>query len=145
MQLSDIYQEVILDHYKKPRNKGRLNEADLRLELHNPTCGDIIEVTATVGADERITDVKFTGTGCSISQASASMMTEMVKGKTKDEARELGDQFRAMMKGEPGDWKPLGQLQALQGVSKYPVRVKCATLAWNVLKEAMDGKPGDDE
>ena len=137
MRLSDLYQQVILDHYRRPRNQGKLPLCDLCLELHNPTCGDVIEVSAVTDGNGRVTDIKFTGRGCSISQASASMMTEAVKGKTLAEAEAVIQQVKAMLRGEPGDYRSLGQLQSLEGVSKLHARVKCAALAWNVLEQAI--------
>lgn len=134
--LDDLYQEVIMDHYRRPRNKGLLDNADAAVELHNPTCGDVIQVQLKV-QDGRVADIKFAGKGCSISQSSASMMTDKVKGKTLAEAEAVLHRFKAMMHGEAGDFKDLGDLVALQGVSKLALRVKCATLAWNVLDEAM--------
>lgn len=137
MSLESLYQQVILDHYKVPRGRGRIENASARVLLENPTCGDVIAVELLVDGD-RVTDVKFNGKGCSISQASASMMTQKIKGKTLAEAQATLGRFRNMMRGEAGDYKDLGDLQALQGVSKYPVRVKCATLAWNSLEKAME-------
>ncbi len=137
MSLESLYQQVILDHYKVPRNRGRIENATARVLLENPTCGDVIAVELLVDGD-KVTDVKFNGKGCSISQASASMMTTRIKGKTLAEAGAVLAKFRNMMRGESGDYKDLGDLQALQGVSKYPVRIKCATLAWNSLEKAMN-------
>lgn len=137
MRLSDLYQEVILDHYRHPRNHGHLPVCDLCLELHNPTCGDVIEVSGVTDPHGRVGEIKFTGKGCSISQASASMMTEAVRGKTLAEAEAIIQKVKAMLRGEPGDYRSLGQLQALEGVSKLHARVKCATLAWNVLEQAI--------
>lgn len=138
VNLNTLYQQVILDHYKKPRNKGGpLQNAVLQKHLHNPTCGDDLEVQVSVGPDGRIDDVKWTGRGCSISMASASMMSVALHGKTLDEAKGIMEQFYGLMKSEPGSYKALGELQALQGVSKFPVRIKCATLAWHCLEEGM--------
>jgi nitrogen fixation NifU-like protein len=134
--LDDLYQEVIMDHYRRPRNKGTLEQADSVREQHNPTCGDVIQVQLRV-ADGKIADIRFSGKGCSISQSSASMMTDKVKGKSLAEAEAVLRRFKAMMHGEEGDYRDLGDLVALQGVSKLALRVKCATLAWNVLDEAM--------
>lgn len=138
VNLTALYQQVILDHYKKPRNKGvPLEEAVLKKHLHNPTCGDDLELQVSVGEDGRIDQVTWTGRGCSIAMASASMLSEALKGKTLDEAQTLMGSFYGMMKSEPGDYKALGEIQALGGVSKFPVRVKCATLAWHCLEEGI--------
>ncbi|MGZ5212971.1 MAG: Fe-S cluster assembly sulfur transfer protein SufU [Actinomycetota bacterium] len=139
MALDDIYKEVILDHYKNPRNKHDLPEAELRCTGNNPLCGD--EITVFVHEDgDTIADVAFQGAGCSISQSSASMMTEAVTGKQVDQARALAADFRGMMAGEvEPDEDGFGDLVALKGVVKYPIRIKCAVLAWDVLQEALDG------
>jgi nitrogen fixation protein NifU and related proteins len=140
--LDDIYKEVILDHYKNPRNKRELADAQLSCSQNNPLCGD--EITVFVNEKEgQIAEVAFQGTGCSISQSSASMMTEAVQGRPVDEARALADDFRGMMGGgvEP-DEDEFGDLIALKGVVKYPIRIKCAVLAWDVLQEALDGAEG---
>jgi len=142
VSLNMLYQQVILDHYKKPRNKGAVESAVFRKHLHNPTCGDDVEVQVSLGADGRIDDVKWNGRGCSISMASASMMSVAMKGKTLAEARELMQNFFSMMKGEAGSYKHLGEIQALSGVSKFPVRIKCATLAWHCLEEGMKEHEG---
>ncbi|MGZ5295812.1 MAG: Fe-S cluster assembly sulfur transfer protein SufU [Actinomycetota bacterium] len=139
MALDDIYKEVILDHYKNPRNKRDMPEAELRCTGNNPLCGD--EITVFVHEDgDTIADVAFQGAGCSISQSSASMMTEAVTGKQVDQARALAADFRGMMAGEvEPDEDGFGDLVALKGVVKYPIRIKCAVLAWDVLQEALDG------
>ncbi|MFZ5828300.1 MAG: Fe-S cluster assembly sulfur transfer protein SufU [Bacillota bacterium] len=137
VNLNTLYQQVILDHYKKPRNKGAVENAVLKKHLHNPTCGDDLEVQVSLGADGKIDDVKWAGRGCSISMASASMMSVALKGKTLEEAQALMQSFYGMMKNEEGNYKPLGEIQALSGVSKFPVRIKCATLAWHCLEEGM--------
>ncbi len=142
MSLDELYQEVIMDHYARPRNKGRLEHPDIDRELANPVCGDVIRVQVALDGG-RVGDVRFSGKGCSISQASASMMTELIKGRTLDEARGLIERFLAMMKGEPGDYGALRDLQALQGVSRYPVRIKCATLAWHVLEGGLPAAAAD--
>ncbi len=138
--IDDLYREIILDHYQSPRNHGRLPAPDVATQGANPLCGDEIEVSLTI-ADGTITDVAFQGKGCSISQASASMMTESVKGKTIAEAEAMLGTFKTVMtdKNAPAlDEEELGDLEALQGVRRYPVRVKCALLPWNVLKEGLD-------
>ena len=138
MALDDIYKEVILDHYKNPRNKRELPDAQLSCSQNNPLCGD--EITVFVHEDgDTIAQVAFMGAGCSISQSSASMMTEAVSGKKIDQAKALAADFRGMMAGEiEPDEDGLGDLVALKGVVKYPIRIKCAVLAWDVLQEALD-------
>ncbi len=175
MPLADLYQEVIMDHYARPRNRGELEDAHLDCLDENPFCGDRIRVQARlapppadaprkagdqaggaaveaspgdaateasrggaeVPGDAVLEEVRFSGCGCSISQASASMLTQAVHGRTAAEARRLIERFLAMVRGEPGDYAELGELQALRGVTRYPVRVKCATLAWHVLERAL--------
>ena len=140
MALDELYKEVILDHYKNPRNKREMPGAVLQCSKNNPLCGD--EITVFVNEDGTIvTDVSFVGQGCSISQSSASMMTETVAGKTRDEVEERIGAFRGMMAGEvEADEDAFGELVALRGVVKYPVRVKCAVLAWDVLQDALAGE-----
>ena len=140
--LSQLYQEVILDHYRKPRNKGDIEDVTHTVTMNNPLCGDVIDLLIRVQGG-RIADIGFQGKGCSISQASASMMTDRLKGKTIDEALELSGTFTKMLHGDEGagSHPELGDLRALQGVSKFPVRVKCALLAWNCLEELV----GDDD
>ena len=143
--LEDLYREIILDHYRTPRNRGELPPPAAHAVGHNPLCGDEIDVYLQVEGDT-VTDVKVGGQGCSISQSSASMMSQAVKGKSVAEVRALVRRFKGMMsieeeapEGEQNldaDVK-LGDLEALQGVVKFPVRIKCATLAWNTLLEAM--------
>ncbi|MET0800792.1 MAG: Fe-S cluster assembly sulfur transfer protein SufU [Actinomycetota bacterium] len=139
MALDDIYKEVILDHYKNPRNKRELPGAELQRHANNPLCGDEITVFAHVeGAS--IADVAFQGAGCSISQSSASMMTEAVTGANVEDAKALVADFRGMMAGEAEpDEDRFGDLVALKGVVQYPIRIKCAVLAWDVLQDALDG------
>ena len=140
MALEDIYKEVILDHYKNPRNKRELPGAELHNTANNPLCGDEITVYAHVD-DGAVAEITFQGAGCSISQSSASMMTEAVQGKTIDEALGLTTEFRQMMAGEAEpEEATFGDLVALKGVVKYPIRIKCAVLAWEVLQDALDGK-----
>ncbi|UFJ39728.1 SUF system NifU family Fe-S cluster assembly protein [Brevibacillus humidisoli] len=136
--LDDLYRRVIMDHYQKPRNRGKLEEpAGLVVNLNNPTCGDSISLSLKV-EDGRVTDAKFLGEGCSISMSSASMMTEAVKGKTVDEAVKLAQIFSDMMQGkEVDDSVDLGDIEALQGVAKFPARIKCATLAWKALEQGI--------
>ena len=143
MSLDDLYKEVILDHYKNPRNKRPLPEAALTCSRNNPLCGDEISVFAKVD-DGHISDITFQGQGCSISQASASMLTEAVKGKSVDDATNLAGDFRGMMAGEvEPEEDEFGDLIALKGVVKYPIRIKCAVLAWDVLQEALGQQPAE--
>ncbi len=134
--LEELYREIILDHYTHPRNRGKLEGADIAVEGVNPSCGDEISLYARV-RDGRLEEVRFEGRGCSISQASASMMTEAVRGKTLAAAQDLVDRFKGMMHGQPADEQQLGDLVALQGVRKFPVRIKCATLAWVALQQGL--------
>lgn len=139
MALDDIYKEVILDHYKNPRNKREMPEASLTCSRNNPLCGD--EITVFVHAEDgKVHEVSFVGQGCSISQSSASMMTEAVAGKPVEDVQKLIADFRGMMAGEldPSE-DDFGDLVALKGVVKYPIRIKCAVLAWDVLQEALAG------
>jgi nitrogen fixation NifU-like protein len=138
--LDDIYKEVILDHYKNPRNKREVPGAELTCSKNNPLCGD--EITVFVHEEDgKLVDIGFLGQGCSISQSSASMMTEAVAGTSREEADEMIGRIRAMMAGEvEPDEESFGELVALKGVVKYPVRIKCAVLAWDVLQEALAGK-----
>ncbi len=137
MSLDDLYREVILDHYKKPRNKRHLDGADIDIEHNNPLCGDEIRIEALV-RDGVVQDLSFEGQGCSISQASASMLTEQAKGKSLEEVENLVLAFRGLMAGkEDVDDDRLGDLVALKGVVKYPVRIKCAVLAWDTLQEGV--------
>ena len=139
--LEDLYREIILDHYKNPRNRGVLPPPAVRSEGHNPLCGDEIEVYLQVD-NGVVSDVRISGQGCSISQSSASMMSAAVKGKSVDEVRNLVHRFKHMMsieeETEPDMSIKLGDLEALQGVVKFPVRIKCAVLAWNTLAEGLD-------
>lgn len=137
MAIDELYKEIILDHYKSPRNKRELPDATLSCSGNNPLCGD--EITVYVNAEGgKVLEVSFVGQGCSISQASASMMTESVSGKTVEEVERIATEVRTMLAGdlEP-DEDAFGELVALKGVVKYPVRVKCAVLAWDVLQEAL--------
>lgn len=137
MPLNELYQEIILDHYRQPRGRGELAPPKITQEGFNPSCGDEIILDLRV-RDGRIEAVRFHGRGCSISQASASMLTEAVQGKTLVEAHALIQQVLGLVKGETdGDIDSLGDLAALAGVRQFPVRVKCATLAWHTLEEAL--------
>lgn len=137
-QLGSLFQDLILEHYKRPRNKGDLPDADRRIHMNNPTCGDEVWLQLKMEGDV-VADVRFVGEGCSISQASISMMMQRLKGKTRAEAEQLIERFTAMMHGDADAArdKSLGDLRALAGVSKFPVRVKCALLGWNALEEAL--------
>jgi nitrogen fixation NifU-like protein len=138
LSLEELYKEVILDHYRTPRNKGRLDPHDVKLERNNPLCGDEIELFVKFDG-ETLKGVSFDGKGCSISQASASMMTERVQNLSVKDATELAETIKAMMAGEEeGDPDVLGDLVSLKGVVKYPVRIKCALLGWNTLIEAIE-------
>ena len=141
MSLDELYKEVILDHYRSPRNKRGLADATVSLKKNNPLCGDEITIHARV-EDGTVTELAFEGQGCSISQASASMLTENVAGKSLEDAGALASEFRSMMEGtaEP-DEDEFGDLMALKGVVKYPVRIKCAVLGWDVLQEALEQPP----
>ncbi|MCC8438163.1 SUF system NifU family Fe-S cluster assembly protein [Brevibacillus sp. M2.1A] len=136
--LDDLYRRVIMDHYQKPRNRGKLEESDgLIVNLNNPTCGDSISLSLKV-EDGKVVDAKFLGEGCSISMSSASMMTDAVKGKPVAEAMELSQKFSDMMQGkEIDDSIDLGDIEALSGVAKFPARIKCATLAWKALEQGV--------
>jgi len=150
--LEDLYREIILDHYRTPRNRGELESPPaVESRGHNPLCGDEITVYLLLddtggkaGDDATVVDIKIAGQGCSISQSSASMMSQAVKGKTAGEAKALIRRFKSLMSIEgldeqPGDAEiPLGDLEALQGVVKFPVRIKCAVLGWNTLAQALD-------
>ncbi len=136
--LETLYQEIILDHYRHPRGRGHLEPPKIEHEGANPLCGDEIVIELRI-EDGRVSVVRFHGQGCSISQASASMLTEAVEGKTVEEVRQLIEQVYAMLKGETdADPETMGELAALSGVRNFPVRVKCASLAWHTLEEALN-------
>ncbi len=139
-ELSDLYQEVILDHNRRPRNFRTIDDASRKQEGYNPLCGDRLTLYVRLDGD-RITDVAFQGSGCAISKASASLMTEALKGRTVAEARELFEKFHEMVTSSPDtDPADLGKLSVLSGVREYPTRVKCASLAWHTLKAAVSGE-----
>lgn len=147
MALEDLYREVILDHYRNPRNRGRISDPDATAQGVNPLCGDEINIDLRLDGDT-VAEVAIDGQGCSISQSSASMMSELIKGKSRAEIEKLVAQFRTMMSLEDDDdpgldpERPgavLGDIEALQGVRQYPVRIKCASLGWTVLMEALEG------
>ena len=138
LSLEELYKEVILDHYRDPRNKGRLDPHDVALERNNPLCGDEIELFLHFDG-ENIDGISFEGKGCSISLASTSMMTEKIKGLSNKQAQEMAESIKRMMAGEEeGSPDTLGDLVSLKGVVKYPVRIKCALLGWNTLLEALE-------
>ncbi len=140
--LRELYQEVILDHTKHPRNFGMLESATHRAQGHNPLCGDQLALFVEVAGD-RLRDLRFAGRGCAISTASASLLTEAVKGRTTAEAHALFERFHAAVTAPsdaPVDTAPLGKLAALAGVREFPMRVKCASLAWHTLEAALAGK-----
>ena len=140
-ELRELYQTVILDHNRKPRNFRVPGDSNREANGHNPLCGDKITVYLEVDDEGRITDVGFQGDGCAISTASASMMTEAVKGRPVDEANALFDEFHDIVTGDPGDEPDLdgiGKLAVFSGVREFPMRVKCATLAWHTLRAAIE-------
>ena len=143
-ELDELYQEVILDHSRRPRNFGDLADAAVRVHGDNPSCGDEIDLSVKFGADGTVQDIKFSGHGCAISQASASMMTAKVKGKTRMAATEMLRAFHGLVVGEGEDQLPgLGDLRLMRGVRKFPQRVKCAMLAWRALEEALQQNAGE--
>jgi nitrogen fixation NifU-like protein len=134
----DLYGKIILDHYHKPRNRGSLKQPSISAEADNVFCGDEVKLDVAI-QDSRISDVRFLGRGCSISQASASMLTQAIIGLNLEEVEALLQSFKSMMYGsEQTDVGSLGDLEALRGVRRFPARVKCATLAWNALQEALE-------
>ena len=141
-ELSDLYQEVILEHNKSPRNFREIEDADQYADGKNPLCGDALRVYIKT-EDDVVTDVAFKGSGCAISKASASMMTQAVKGKTKSEAESIFDEFHKMVTGEldiETDDNDLGKLRIFAGVLEFPARVKCASLSWHTLHAALEGQ-----
>jgi nitrogen fixation NifU-like protein len=145
LNLNSLYQQLILDHYRKPRNKGELPEKTVEIHMANPVCGDEIRLQLRI-EDGKIVEAKHVGQGCSISQAAVSMMTALIKDRELDDATELAEKFTAMMHGDESIAKDrsMGDLRALQGVSKFPVRIKCALLAFDALQEALK-KSAEDE
>ncbi|MEB3214006.1 MAG: SUF system NifU family Fe-S cluster assembly protein [Leptolyngbyaceae bacterium] len=137
--LRDLYQQVILERYKKPRNRGCTDPAHRSQKGHNPSCGDTIELTLKFTDDgEHIEDVKFEGEGCAISMASVDLMADALRGKTPEEAVAMVSQFQSMMRGEAEFPKDLRKLNVMQGVAQFPVRIKCANLGWHTLKAALE-------
>ena len=140
--LRELYQEVILDHTRRPRNFGKLDGASAKADGFNPLCGDRVTVYVALDGD-RLADVRFEGAGCSISTAAASLMTEALRGKTRGEADALYERFHAMVTAPPDapvGGADLGKLAVMNGVREFPVRVKCATLVWHVLRAALEGR-----
>ena len=141
----ELYRDIILDHYRNPRNKGDLDPADVRVNANNPLCGDEVTITARLSASgDTVESLHFSGRGCSISQASASMMTEQVEGKPVAEALRVINRFKDMMLSDGGA-DDLGDLEALQGVKQYPVRIKCAVLPWNSLLQGLTERSDQSE
>ena len=142
-ELSELYQQVILDHNKKPRNFHKLENANGKAEGFNPLCGDQLNIYLNIDGD-RVTDISFEGSGCAISKASASMMTQAVKGKSQAEVEQLFDEFHRMVTGvldEDTEPNHLGKLKIFAGVREFPVRVKCATLSWHTMHAALNNQP----
>lgn len=140
-QFDELYRDLILDHYRRPRNRGRLAEATVHAEGANPVCGDEVSLDLRL-EDGRIAEAAFEGQGCSISQASASMLTEQVAGRTVAEARALARAFEQMLVAGVPPARELGDLEAFQGVARFPIRVKCAMLGWKVLEDALANVAG---
>ncbi len=141
-ELNDLYQEVILDHNKNPRNFREITTANFKADGNNPLCGDALRVYVEM-EDERVKDVAFKGSGCAISKASASMMTQVVKGKTKEETDKMFTEFRQMVTGEldeETEENSLGKLKIFAGVREFPARVKCASLSWHTVHAALHGE-----
>lgn len=135
----DLYQQVILEHYKKPRHKGKTSPVHRQQRGHNPSCGDTIELTVKLNAaGDTIEDVKFEGEGCAIAMASADLMADALRGKQVTEALSMVQRFQKMMKGEDEFPRELRKLNVMQGVSQFPVRIKCANLTWHTLKAALE-------
>ncbi|CAM3781582.1 Fe-S cluster assembly sulfur transfer protein SufU [Mesobacillus zeae] len=141
--LDTLYRQVIMDHYKNPRNKGIIEDGNLTINMNNPTCGDRIQLTMNV-EDGIVSESKFEGEGCSISMSSASMMTQAIKGKKIEDALKLAEIFSDMMLGKDYDEEDLdlGDIEALQGVAKFPARIKCATLAWKAMEKGLKDESG---
>jgi nitrogen fixation NifU-like protein len=143
-ELEELYQEIILDHSRRPRNFGELEDATVRVHGDNPACGDEIHLSAQFGPKGELQEIKFTGHGCAISQASASLMTTKLKGRTRAEAKTLVGVFHDLVMGEDDQPSPsLGDLQVMRGVRKFPQRVKCAMLPWRALEQALRQGAGE--
>ena len=144
-KLDQLYRQVILDHSSHPHHHGKLEQSTTQIELLNPTCGDVMQLQLVV-EDQLIKDIRFDGSGCTISQASASMMTDAVIGKTVSEALALAEQFSLLVQGKDvPKLEELGDAALLNGVAKFPARIKCATLSWKALEKALSGKEPDEE
>lgn len=144
MSLDDLYRQVLMDHYQHPRNRGALESASVSVGLHNPSCGDVLQLYLKIEGD-RVQQASFTGQGCSISMSGASIMTETIRGQTLEQVHDLAEDFKRMVRGE-ADVPDLGELEALRGVRQFPMRIKCATLAFNALEKALQehSKQGGD-
>ncbi|WP_280769423.1 Fe-S cluster assembly sulfur transfer protein SufU [Salipaludibacillus daqingensis] len=144
-QLDTLYRQVIMDHYKNPRNRGELEGDTLKINMNNPTCGDRIQLQMIV-EDGKIANAKFVGEGCSISLSSASMMTQAVKGLAVEDALRMSEMFSDMMLGKDVDTEEfeLEDIEALKGVAKFPARIKCATLAWKAMEQGLDKDEDED-
>jgi nitrogen fixation NifU-like protein len=138
--MDELYQSVIIEHDRSPRNFRKLDHPTHHAEGHNPLCGDEVELEFEVGPEGTISDVAFQGRGCAVSKASASMLTTALKGRTPAEARELGEAFHALLTGKPVDEASLGKLKVFKGLAAYPMRVKCATMPWHAMKEALNDR-----
>ncbi len=137
-KLDSLYMAVVADHSKHPHHQGRIEDGD-QIQLNNPTCGDVIQLSVKFDENDRVEDIAFVNSGCTISTASASMMTDAVMGKTKEEVEELAQVFSEMVQGQSDPrQEELGDAAFLSGVSKFPQRIKCATLSWNALKKAIE-------
>ena len=137
--LRDLYQQVILERYKKPRHRGKTDPIDRYQKGHNPSCGDTIELTVKLSEEgDRVEEVKFEGEGCAISMASVDLMAEAIRGRTTDEVLGMVQRFQAMMKGDDEFPKEQRKLNVMQGVAQFPVRIKCANLCWHTLKAAIE-------
>ncbi|HEU4965842.1 MAG TPA: SUF system NifU family Fe-S cluster assembly protein [Bacilli bacterium] len=143
MNLSDLYRQVILDHAQHPRNFGALPDG-LKVELHNPTCGDEITLFLTL-KDGVVEKVSFQGSGCSISMSSASMLTDAIQGRPVEEVLHLNREFRKLLQGQEAEGELLGDLEALSGVTAFPARIKCAVLAWNALEQGVRSQKGEGD
>ena len=138
MSLDDVYSQVVMDHYQNPRHHGHLTHPTLSVGLHNPSCGDELHLDLLLDEDGVVRDAAFEGQGCSISMAAASMFLDRVRGKTLEEARRVVETFKYLLHRKEADRSLLGDLEALEGVSQFPARVKCATLVMNAFEQAID-------
>ena len=138
MSLDDIYRQVVTDHYQNPRHHGHLEHPTLSVGLHNPSCGDELRLDLLLDEDGMVRDAAFEGQGCSISMAAASMFIDRVRGKKLEEARRVVESFKDLLRRKEADRSLLGDLEALEGVSQFPARVKCATLVMNAFEQAID-------